>query len=292
MTGILLGLLALALLVILLLSLELKSLRDQMAYINREDKTNKRLSLGFHGFFLDSLVSQINKYIDKGKAREEELSYEKEKIKNQITSISHDLRTPLTSIIGYLNLLEKTKDSKEYQAYMETLKKKTQSLQKLVVDFYDISLLEDKNYQIDLEDLAPSMVLEDKIMEYYKDIEDKGIKLEIDIENSDLISSNSQALSRVYSNLLSNIKNHGCETAKIIHKKDGDQVVSIFSNKVSPADDLDVDRLFEKFYTGQKSRNKGSSGIGMYASKVILEKMGHDISADLDGDLLTITIKY
>lgn len=292
MTGILLGLLALALLVILLLSLELKSLRDQMAYINREDKTNKRLSLGFHGFFLDSLVSQINKYIDKGKGREEELSYEKEKIKNQITSISHDLRTPLTSIVGYLDLLEKTKDSKEYQAYMETLKKKTQSLQKLVVDFYDISLLEDKNYQIDLEDLAPSMVLEDKIMEYYKDIEDKGIKLEIDIENSDLISSNSQALSRVYSNLLSNIKNHGCETAKIIHKKDGDQVVSIFSNKVSPADDLDVDRLFEKFYTGQKSRNKGSSGIGMYASKVILEKMGHDISADLDGDLLTITIKY
>lgn len=292
MTGILLGLLALALLVILLLSLELKSLRDQMTYINREDKTNKRLSLGFHGFFLDSLVSQINKYIDKGKAREEELSYEKEKIKNQITSISHDLRTPLTSIVGYLDLLEKTKDSKEYHAYMETLKKKTQSLQKLVVDFYDISLLEDKNYQIDLEDLAPSMVLEDKIMEYYKDIEDKGIKLEIDIENSDLISSNSQALSRVYSNLLSNIKNHGCECAKIVHKKEGDQIETIFSNKIPAEEDLDLDRLFEKFYTGQKSRNKGSSGIGMYASKVILEKMGHDISADLDGDLLTITIKY
>lgn len=292
MTGILLGLLALALLVILLLSLELKSLRDQMTYINREDKTNKRLSLGFHGFFLDSLVSQINKYIDKGKAREEELSYEKEKIKNQITSISHDLRTPLTSIVGYLDLLEKTKDSKEYQAYMETLKKKTQSLQKLVVDFYDISLLEDKNYQMDLEDLAPSMVLEDKIMEYYRDIADRGIKLEISIENSDLISSNSQGLSRVYSNLLSNIKNHGFESAKIIHKRQGDQVLSIFSNKISRAEDLDVNKIFEKFYTGQKSRNKGSSGIGMYASKVILEKMGHDIAADLQGDLLTITIKY
>lgn len=292
MIGILLGLLAAALLVILLLSLELKSLRDQMAYINREDKTNKRLNLGFHGFFLDSLVMEINKYIDQGKIKEEELSYEKEKIKNQITSISHDLRTPLTSIIGYLDLLEKTKDSEEYKSYMATLKKKTKSLQKLVVDFYDISLLEDKNYQIDLEDLAPSMVLEDKIMEYYKDIEDKGIKLAIDIENSDLISSNSQGLSRVYSNLLSNIKNHGCQTAKIVHKRQGDQVLTTFSNKISPAEDLDVDKIFEKFYTGQKSRNKGSSGIGMYASKVILEKMGHDISADLEGDLLTITIKY
>lgn len=292
MTGILLGLLAVALIVILLLSLELKSLRDQMAYINKEDKTNKRLNLSFHGFFLDSLVSQVNNYIDKGKAREEDLSYEKEKIKSQITSISHDLRTPLTSIIGYLDLLEKTKDPREYQAYMETLKKKTQSLQKLVVDFYDISLLEDKNYQIDLEDLAPSMVLEDKIMEYYKDIEDKGIDLEIAIENFDLISSNSQGLSRVYGNLLSNIKNHGCETAKIFHKRQEDQVLTIFSNRISDAEDLDVERLFEKFYTGQKSRNKGSSGIGMYASKVILEKMGHDISADLDGDLLTITIKY
>lgn len=292
MTGILLGLLAAALIVVLLLSLELKSLRDQMAYINREDKTNKRLSLGFHGFFLDSLVMEINKYIDQGKIKEEDLSYEKEKIKNQITSISHDLRTPLTSIVGYLDLLEKTKDPEEYQAYMTTLKKKTQSLQKLVVDFYDISLLEDKKYQIDLEDLAPSMVLEDKIMEYYKDLEDRGIKLEIDIENSDLISSNSQGLSRVYSNLLSNIKNHGCDFAKIVHKKQGDQVFTTFSNKISAKEDLDVNKIFEKFYTGQKSRNKGSSGIGMYASKVILEKMGHDISADLDGDLLTITIKY
>lgn len=292
MTGILLGFLALALIIILLLSLELKSLRDQMAYINREDKTNKRLSLGFHGFFLDSLVMEINKYIDKGKAKEEDLSYEKEKIKNQITSISHDLRTPLTSIVGYLDLLEKTKDPESYKAYMETLKKKTQSLQKLVVDFYDISLLEDKNYQIDLEDLAPSMVLEDKIMEYYKDIEDKGIDLEIAIENSDLISSNSQGLSRVYGNLLSNIKNHGCETAKIVHKRQGDQVLTIFSNRISEAEDLDVERLFEKFYTGQKSRNKGSSGIGMYASKVILEKLGHKIEADLYRGLLTITIKY
>ncbi|MDO5027821.1 MAG: HAMP domain-containing sensor histidine kinase [Bacillota bacterium] len=274
------------------LSYQIKVLKDQLAYINKTERTNKRLSLSFHGFFLDHLVKEINIFIDRAKAKEEDLAYEQEKIKNQITSISHDLRTPLTSLVGYLDLLEKTKDPDQGLAYIEILKKKTSSLQKLVVDFYDISLLEDKNYQLDLEDLNPSYILEDLLMEYAKDLESRGISLDVEISKQGNIYSNSQALARVYGNLLSNIKNHGYQEAKIVHQLQDGSLQSIFSNRLNVDEKIDPNKLFEKFYTGQKSRNKGSSGIGMYASKVLLEKMGHQISASLESDFLTITIIY
>lgn len=292
MTTLFLVLLIIAVALLVLIIIQLKSIGDQVSYINKEDKTNKRIRLAFHGFFLDYLVSGINKLIDRSKAKEEDLEYEKEKIKNQITSISHDLRTPLTSIVGYIDLLEKTEDREEFLSYIDIVRKKASSLQKLVVDFYDISLLEDKNYQIDLEELTPSYILEDIIMEYYKDLEDKGIDLNVEIFSEEKISSNSQALARVYGNLLSNIKNHGLKNAAIVHEKRKGKLVTVFSNVVSSKEDIDPTRLFEKFYTGQKSRSKGSSGIGMYASKVLLEKMGHKIEAHLEGDLLTITIIY
>lgn len=129
-------------------------------------------------------------------------------------------------------------------------------------------------------------------MSYYNELEDNGIKLDLIIEEDMEILGNQNALARVYSNLLSNIKKHGCEYATIHHSIQNHQLTTTITNKIKPQATLEEDRLFEKFYTGEKSRHQTSSGIGMYSSKIMLEKMNHKITAKIRNNDMIITITY
>lgn len=275
-----------------LLMYQINSIKNQLQFINKEEKTNKLVTVVFHGLKTNALVTEINNLINRHKDKEIELEHEKNKIKSQITSISHDLRTPLTSIVGYIDLLEKPLSKEDKEKYLNILKKKSSTLQKLVEDFYEITLIEDINYTLEIAEVSPGYILEDVIMEYYNDFENIGLSLNINIEDYKKILGNQKALSRVYSNLLSNMKKHGELEGEIFHGIKEGSLITVFKNKIKGNENLDDKRLFEKFYTGEKSRNNSSSGIGMYSSKVILEKMNFSVSAKIINGYMEITIKY
>lgn len=275
-----------------LLMYQNNSIKNQLQFINKEEKTNKLVTVVFHGLKTNALVTEINNLINRHKDKEIELEHEKNKIKSQITSISHDLRTPLTSIVGYIDLLEKPLSKEDKEKYLNILKKKSSTLQKLVEDFYEITLIEDINYTLEIAEVSPGYILEDVIMEYYNDFENIGLSLNINIEDYKKILGNQKALSRVYSNLLSNMKKHGELEGEIFHGMKEGSLITVFKNKIKGNENLDDKRLFEKFYTGEKSRNNSSSGIGMYSSKVILEKMNFSVSAKIINGYMEITIKY
>lgn len=291
--NIILGLLVILLGVLVgLLMYQNNSIKNQLQFINKEEKTNKLVTVVFHGLKTNALVTEINNLINRHKDKEIELEHEKNKIKSQITSISHDLRTPLTSIVGYIDLLEKPLSKEDKEKYLNILKKKSSTLQKLVEDFYEITLIEDINYTLEIAEVSPGYILEDVIMEYYNDFENIGLSLNINIEDYKKILGNQKALSRVYSNLLSNMKKHGELEGEIFHGIKEGSLITVFKNKIKGNENLDDKRLFEKFYTGEKSRNNSSSGIGMYSSKVILEKMKFSVSAKIINGYMEITIKY
>lgn len=291
--NIILGLLVILLGVLVgLLMYQNNSIKNQLQFINKEEKTNKLVTVVFHGLKTNALVTEINNLINRHKDKEIELEHEKNKIKSQITSISHDLRTPLTSIVGYIDLLEKPLSKEDKEKYLNILKKKSSTLQKLVEDFYEITLIEDINYTLEIAEVSPGYILEDVIMEYYNDFENIGLSLNINIKDYKKILGNQKALSRVYSNLLSNMKKHGELEGEIFHGIKEGSLITVFKNKIKGNENLDDKRLFEKFYTGEKSRNNSSSGIGMYSSKVILEKMNFSVSAKIINGYMEITIKY
>lgn len=291
--NIILGLLVILLGVLVgLLMYQNNSIKNQLQFINKEEKTNKLVTVVFHGLKTNALVTEINNLINRHKDKEIELEHEKNKIKSQITSISHDLRTPLTSIVGYIDLLEKPLSKEDKEKYLNILKKKSSTLQKLVEDFYEITLIEDINYTLEIAEVSPGYILEDVIMEYYNDFENIGLSININIEDYKKILGNQKALSRVYSNLLSNMKKHGELEGEIFHGIKEGSLITVFKNKIKGNENLDDKRLFEKFYTGEKSRNNSSSGIGMYSSKVILEKMNFSVSAKIINGYMEITIKY
>lgn len=271
---------------------QLKNIVNQLDYINKEDKTNKLITTGLQGLYINTLAAGINKLISRHREKEIDLEYEKSKIKAQITSISHDLRTPLTSIIGYTDLLERTKDQEDFKSYIKIIKKKSEDLQKLVEDFYEVTLIEDTNYSLDLEKMSPGYILEDRVMDYYHDLENENIKLDLEIHDYSEVDLNFSALSRVYQNLIGNIKTHGKDQAYIFHGRKDGQLVTIIKNKIKETEDFREEKLFEKFYTGEKSRHSKKSGVGMYSSKILLGKMGHKVSAKVEDGFLSILIVY
>ena len=188
--------------------------------------------------------------------------------------------------------MEKEPGKEESIKYINIIKNKSETIQKLVEDFYEVSLIADKNYELELEKFLPAYIIEDTAMSYYNELEDNGIKLDLIIEEDMEILGNQNALARVYSNLLSNIKKHGCEYATIHHSIQNHQLTTTITNKIKPQATLEEDRLFEKFYTGEKSRHQTSSGIGMYSSKIMLEKMNHKITAKIHKGNMIITIIY
>lgn len=269
---------------------ELKNIKNQLHSIREDDKTNRQLSVDFHQKTIDDLVSEINNLIKDRQGEREELEYEKEKIKNQITSISHDLRTPLTAIVGYVEILKNEDENRE--KYLEIIENKSKTLQKLVKDFYEISLLEDKNYELEIQSLYPSYILEETLMDYIDELETRNIKTEIKIEDDYENPIDPDALGRAYGNIISNIKHHGEKEASIYHGLKDGKLTTIIKNIPIEKENLEPEKIFDKFYIGEKTRHNTSTGVGMYGTKLLLEKMDIKIDAYLDDGKLVIQLNY
>lgn len=279
-------LLILVVLILIFLIIEIFNIRGQVKEILSSDRSNRLVTVNFPVFGLAGLSREINRLIEKERVLREDLEGEKEKIKSQVTSISHDLRTPLTSILGYLELC-KAWPKKEY---IEIIESKAKGLEKLVETFYEISLLEDKAYDLPLDMVRPSYLIEDMAMGYFDDFKKKGIDLQVDINEDKEVIGNADELLRVYANLFSNMDKYSRGKAGVFHGMVDGRLKTIFSNDYRG--DLEEDKLFVKFYTGEKSRRNASSGVGLYTAKLLLEKMGHRVSANVKGNMLSVEIEY
>ncbi|NLM06812.1 MAG: HAMP domain-containing histidine kinase [Tissierellia bacterium] len=279
-------LLFLLLLILVFLIIEILNIKGQVKEILSSDRSNRLVTVNFPVLGIAGLSREINRLIEKERLLREELEGEKDKIKSQVTSISHDLRTPLTSILGYLELCK----SEPKREYIEVIEAKAKGLEKLVETFYEISLLEDKAYDLPLDMVRPSYLIEDMAMGYFDDFKKKGIELKIDINEDREVIGNADELLRVYANLFSNMDKYSNGEAKVFHGMVEGRLKTVFSNDYSG--DLEEDKLFVKFYTGEKSRRNTSSGVGLYTAKLLLEKMGHKVSANVKGNMLSIEIEY
>lgn len=278
--------------IIALMMSQIISIKNQIETIRKEKKTNRLVRLNLFGLKINALVIEINNLIKAHIKKEQDVEYEKVRLKQQVASISHDLRTPLTSIVGYLDIIKRCEISEEAKKYIDIIEKKSEVMQKLVEDFYEVSIIEDKSYEYVLDKLMPGYLMEDMVMSCYDELESEGIDVKFEMIEDKEVLGNASALSRVYANLLSNIKKHGCEYAIIHHSIIDGKLTTTITNKIKPQATLEEARLFEKFYTGEKSRHQTSSGIGMYSSKIMLEKMNHQISAKLEDNNMIITIVY
>ncbi|MBS6183448.1 MAG: HAMP domain-containing sensor histidine kinase [Clostridium celatum] len=243
---------------------------------------------------VENLVENINLIFDLKQKVVAEKKKNEEELRASILNMSHDLRTPLTSIMGYLQMIKSEKASDtDKKEYMDIVEKRTKSLQELISSFYDLSRIEGNEYNFNYKKVNLSNVLCENIAVFYNDFINNNIEPVIEIEEGiKEIISDEGAITRIFSNLIGNMIKHGENYVKISLKQENDIIITEFTNKATGLTQESVDKLFERFYTVDNSRSDRNTGLGLYITKVLVEKLGYNITAKLDNENLKIKIVW
>ena len=250
--------------------------------------TNTLLTLSGNDESIRALAADINKALKE--LRRQRLRFEQgdAELKNAITSISHDLRTPLTAISGYLDLLEREETSNEAGRYIGIIANRIEVLKQLANELFKYSVITSPDYNLTMEWVSLNAVLEESVAGYYAALQKKGIVPEISMPPTAVYRTvNRAALSRTFSNLIGNAIKYSNGDLNITLKETGEIV---FSNTAPELSEVQVERLFDRFYTVQTAGK--STGLGLSSSRILTEQMNGRITADFHNGKLSISIQF
>lgn len=262
------------------------------------EEGNGELHLGSPSSDVEKFLEVFHSYLEK--TRENQLSVKKkeQELKDEIANISHDLRTPLTSMKGYLrllqevNVMENPKEWEEWKQYLAITVKKTEQLQYLVEQLYEYANLKDKVESLCLEKTELYGFFCNQILNYYHDFETKGIQVQLPEEQKCEVLADKQALERIFTNMIGNALKYGKHYWKIEIENKDHTVKMIFQNPANGLTTEEVSHLFERFYIQEQSRTVGGSGLGLTIAKMLMESMGGDMTARLEEDELWFELQF
>lgn len=241
----------------------------------------------------EALLSEINALL---KLREDDLAASRSReraIRQQVANVSHDLRTPLTSILGYLQLLE-DRDLTESQrrAYLDIVEDRARALQNLITSFYDLSRLEAGEYPIVREQVDLREVISRLLASFYDELEAR-FQVSVDLpEDIPPVWGDEAALSRVYTNLIRNALEHGGGTLSVQARQTPEGVETRFANGGADLTPEQLPHVFDRFFTSDQTRSGRNTGLGLAIVKALAGRMGGTARAELEGDQFAVTLSW
>lgn len=287
-------LIALALLCyIYFLKRELQKLKREIQETPTSASFGSRLFLDFRDKNLIELVDALNQMIDAFEDKNRQAKLMEENVKLSIAGLSHDLRTPLTSIRGYIQLLQETTDETKRTQYQKMIEHSVGRLIEMTDQFYDLARIETNQKEIEFTSISLSNLVEEILLYFYEHFEEKKIELEFLTEKHHaLIYADELMLTRVIQNIVQNILRYGKSKAVIIYEHEGEEIALIVKNDIKEDSKVAIDKVFTRFYTEVTSRtNAESSGLGLYLSKKLVAKMNGRMSAKLDSGWFILEIR-
>lgn len=249
--------------------------------------TNTLITISSQDFYMRKLANELNKEIHLLRLTKQKYVNGDKELKDAVTNISHDLRTPLTAICGYMDLLEKEETSENVSRYLDFIQNRIENMKQLTEELFRYSVILSTE-EMELETVHINAVLEESIAGFYGALTERGIEpiISITMHRVERVL-NKAALSRVFSNILNNALKYSDGDLEIDLQEDG---TIMFSNKAPALNEVQVGKLFDRFYTVKAARN--SNGLGLSIAKTLVEQMGGEISANFIAGKLVIKIKF
>lgn len=251
-------------------------------------ETNTLIDISSHDAQMRLLADSLNLQLKELYAKRHRYEQGDHELKEAVINISHDLRTPLTAIYGYLQLLKQEECSENMDNHLSIIENRTAALISLTEELFRYTIAASDEEETALEDISINSILEISIASYYEDLKQMRIKPEISLPEEPVIRTLSKdALSRIFGNILSNAIKYSDGDLRITLAENGEIV---FSNHAGAMTETQVGKLFDRFYTVNTARH--STGLGLSIAKALTEKMGGEISATFKDDILSIHVLF
>ena len=274
--------------------LYLFSLRASLKEIARElnDKlktdTNTLISISSGDRDMRTLASQINCQLHLLRKERLKLQHGDMELKNAVTNIYHDLRTPLTAICGYLDLLAQQPQSEASERYLSVIRERTDAMRGLTEELFRYSVIAGTTEKLLFEPVCLNDILEQSLAGFYGALSERGIVPDIALSEQQIERTlDRHALRRIFDNILSNAVKYSDGDLSVRLSPDG---TVWFENQAKDLDAMQTAHLFERFYTVNTARS--GTGLGLSIAKLLTEKMGGNVMAEYNTGKLSISVRF
>ena len=241
---------------------------------------------------LVELAVKVNEHTDIQRQLGVEYEERKKQLGTVISGISHDFRTPLTASLGYLQMIEKSGELSDKNAeYLSIAMQKNQYLKELSDEFFELTKIENGGDELSIEEINLSNLLTEAVLEQHSWIAERNISTDFEIADGIVIQADVHCLTRILNNLMSNAQKYTADSFGVALKQDGDRVTFCVSNTLADSTSLDIERVFEPFYR-MDARTAGGSGLGLYVVKLLCDRLGWSVSAELNDYHFMIIIRF
>ncbi len=264
----------------------------QLEFLQQE-ATNKRLQTDLSSQDIVNLTVQINNLLDKQENKEIEIRKKENHLKETIANISHDIRTPLTSIKGFFELYLREKDEKQKKYYEKVIRDRMDDVTLLLEELFTYTKLQNASYELVLEESNFSQIVMNSLFDFYEQWQESQItpKLEID-EAPAPVLCNESAVKRILTNILRNATIHGKDSIQISYRIQNGQVIFRCSNPVADTEDPNPEQVFDRFYRADAARSHTSNGLGLSIAMELTQRMDGDIQAMMEDGIFTIEVQF
>ena len=270
-----------------LLKKSLREIRDGFAD-RLMTGTNTLISVSSRDRRVRELAREINVQLAQLRGQRHRYLQGDAELKNAVANISHDLRTPLTAICGYLDLLEKEETPETVKRYLSVIRERTEAMTQLTEELFAYSVLVSKGDSGERTPVCVGDVLEECIAACYAQFGQQKIVPAISLPSRKVIRNlDRSALARIFSNLLNNALKYSNGDLEICLRESGEIE---FSNTAPGLDGIQVGKLFDRFYTVETAGH--STGLGLSIAKTLTERMRGEISASYENNRLTIRVVF
>ena len=252
-----------------------------------DNETNTLISISCGDRYVRRLASDINGQLRRLRNSRHRYESGDQELRDAVTNMSHDIRTPLTAICGYLDLLERAELDDTAKRYVAIIRNRTDVLKHLADELFSYSIVASAKAPEEFEDISINDVLEESFAGYYAALTENGIEPQIQIPKRDIrCLSDKASLTRIFGNVISNAVKYSHGDLRAILTEDG---MVTFSNRAPGLDTVMAGRLFDRFYTVETGRD--STGLGLSIAKLLTERLGGKIYSEFNEGVLSIVIK-
>ena len=290
--GILAGIIILQSIIMWKYQRQVKDICRQLAFLMKHDSNmliHREFGLGGIGMLSDRLNDLLE-------LRRKEKQYYQEKetlIADTYTNLSHDIRTPLTSLDGYFQLMEACENVEEQRRYLSIIHERIHSLNEMLEELFMFTKLKNESYRLELTSCCINRILKETVFSYYDDWVRREIQPDIQITEEQLyIDGNKQGLSRIIQNVIKNGLDHGEKKIRIVLKREQNQAVLRISNQVIASEQIDIEHVFDRFYKADAARSKTSTGLGLSIAREFVRRMNGEIGAKIEENEFIVEMRF